>query len=60
MNLPAMNIEKIKFISMAAWFAGMLIVIICFRYIKAMLVYVLMKLYEIFIQRIPVSYDYRN
>ena len=53
MNLPEMNIEELKFISMAAWFAGMLIVIICFRYIKAVLVYVLMKLYEIFIQRNP-------
>ena len=53
MSLPAMNIEKLKFISMAAWFAGMLIVIICFRYVKAVLVYVLMKLYDIFIQRNP-------
>jgi hypothetical protein len=51
MNLPLPNTEKLKFITMAAWFVIMLVVIICFRHIKALLVYLLVKLYEFFIQR---------
>jgi hypothetical protein len=51
MNQPVINIEKLKFFSMAAWFIATLLVIICFRFIKAGIGYLLMKLYQLFVQR---------
>jgi hypothetical protein len=51
MNLQVPNIEKLKLITIAAWFISIVAVIICSKYIKAALVYLLIKLYEFLIQR---------
>ncbi len=54
MNLSAIHIDNFKLMIAAAWFVAALVVIMGFRYIKALLIYVLVKLYELFIQHNPV------
>jgi hypothetical protein len=49
MTPPTEYIDKLKHISLAAWFAALLLFIILFRYIRQAIVFVLMKLYELFI-----------
>jgi hypothetical protein len=42
-------IDKLKHISLASWFAALLLFIMLFRYLRQAIVFVLMKVYELFI-----------
>jgi hypothetical protein len=42
-------IDKLKHISLASWFAALLLYIMLFRYLREAIVFVLMKFYEFFI-----------
>lgn len=50
MKIQNPYIEKMKFTAIAAWFLVILILVAGYRVITAIVVFVLSKLYEIFIQ----------
>lgn len=50
MNPLLSYLEKLRFAGMTAWFAAILVAIVGFRYLKEAITYVLVKLYEFFIQ----------
>jgi len=55
MTLQNPHIEKMKFTAMAAWFVLVLLLVLGYRFVIDIVVFVLTKLYEIFIQNQPVK-----
>jgi len=51
MNTPVNHIEKIKYNAAMAWFLTAMLLLIGANIIKGIIVFLLTKLYEIFIQR---------
>ncbi len=50
MNTLLSYIDKLRFTTTAAWFAAILVAILGFRFLKEIIAYILVKLYEFFIQ----------
>jgi len=55
MKINNLHIEKMKFTALAAWFVLVLLLVTGYRFIIDIVVFVLTRLYEIFIQNQPVK-----
>lgn len=55
MKTNDLHIEKLKFTALTAWFVLVLLLLMGYRLIIDIVVFVLTKLYEIFIQNQPVK-----